>query len=168
MCHNIGPVIEAAIAYDCGDAKRIHHFLKVYAFAKAIGEGEKLSADLQWVLEAAAVLHDIGIHAGEQKHGSSAGKWQQLEGPPIAHSILESLGYDEPFMERVCYLVGHHHTYTGIVGDDYQILVEADFLVNIFEDGMGEKEITMVMEKYFRTKTGISCLKNLYLKDVVK
>mgnify|MGYP000340972515 FL=1 len=33
--------------------------------------------------------------------------------------------------ERVAYLIGHHHTYDKIEGMDYQILVEADFLVNI-------------------------------------
>lgn len=37
-------------------------------------------------------------------------------------------------MDRVCWLVGHHHTYTDIRDLDYQILVEADCLVNLYED----------------------------------
>ena len=36
-------------------------------------------------------------------------------------------------IRRVEYLVGHHHTYKDIDGLDYQILVEADFLVNILK-----------------------------------
>lgn len=53
---------EAMIHYDRGDAKRIHHFLKVHAFAKQIGLEEGLDAETQFILEAAAYVHDIGIH----------------------------------------------------------------------------------------------------------
>ena len=44
---------------------------------------------------------------------------------------LSKLGYDKKIIERVSYLVAHHHTYNEIDDVDYQILVEADFLVNI-------------------------------------
>ena len=38
----IGQIINAMIAYYAGDVRRINHFLKVYGFAKAIGEMEGL------------------------------------------------------------------------------------------------------------------------------
>ena len=48
-----------AIAYDAGDAKRIQHFIKVYAYSRLLGRREGLDEQKQNVLEAAAVLHDI-------------------------------------------------------------------------------------------------------------
>ena len=62
----IEQVIQKAIAFDHGDARRIHHFLKVYAYADTIGRLEGLPADQQDILRTAAVLHDIGIHAAEE------------------------------------------------------------------------------------------------------
>ena len=131
-----GKVIEAAIAYFENDIRRISHLLKVYGFAKAIGEKEQLDLFTMECLETAAVLHDIGIKISEEKYQSSAGKYQELEGPPVAAVILKKLEFPAPVTERVAYLIGHHHTYDKIEGMDYQILVEADFLVNINEDGL--------------------------------
>lgn len=63
---NIPKLIEAAVAYDHGDPRRIQHFLKVYAYADLIGQLEHLAPDTQEILVTAAVLHDIGIHAAEE------------------------------------------------------------------------------------------------------
>ena len=60
---------------------------------------------------------------------------RRSEGPPEAEKLLASQGWPETVIQRVSYLVGHHHTYTDIDGTDYQLLVEADFLVNLFEEG---------------------------------
>ncbi len=158
----IGRLIEAAAEYDRGDPKRIQHFMKVYSFAKAIGEAELQSPRALEMLEAAAVLHDIGIHECERKYGSCDGKYQQIEGVPAAREILEKLGADEELTERVCFLIAHHHTYSGINAADWQILVEADFLVNIFEDGMSREAVRNVREKIFRTDTGKRLLDALY------
>ena len=154
-----GKVIEAAIAYFENDIRRISHLLKVYGFAKAIGEKEQLDLFTMECLETAAVLHDIGIKISEEKYQSSAGKYQELEGPPA------------PVTERVAYLIGHHHTYDKIEGMDYQILVEADFLVNINEDGLdsskqGLDSIRKIKENIFKTKTGTKILESIYLSKV--
>lgn len=158
-----GELISEMIAYYEKDKKRINHFLKVYGFAKAIGENENIPSDMQFILQTAAVVHDIGIKISEEKYNSSAGEYQQVEGPPIAKAMLEKLGYDEAVIRRVCFLIAHHHTYKNIEGKDYQILVEADFLVNIFEDNMEEKEIKKIKEKIFTTNTGKQYLDQLYL-----
>jgi hypothetical protein len=68
-------------------------------------------------------------------------------------------------VERVCFLIGHHHTYGEIVGEDYRILVESDFLVNIFEDGLAEPQVREVLRKYFRTDAGTRILKRMYLRE---
>ena len=86
-----------------------------------------------------------------------------MEGPPIAASLLKKLDFPVPFIERVCYLIGHHHTYSDIAGLDYQILVEADFLVNIFEGEMTRDQIVSIREKIFKTSTGITFLDQMYL-----
>ncbi len=158
----ISELITAAAEYDKGDPKRISHFVKVYGFAKAIGEAELHDPRALEILEAAAVLHDIGIHESKRKYGSCDGKYQQTEGVPIAREILGKLGADKEFTERVCFLIAHHHTYTGIDSDDWQILVEADFLVNIYEDNMNMDAIKSIRDKIFKTKTGTKLLDDLY------
>ena len=124
-------LILSMMNYEKGCPQRIQHFLKVLSFSELIAQMEGLDGNTQEVLKSAAVVHDIGIRPSLKRYGSSAGQYQQLEGPPLARSLLEILGYDEKVIERVCYLVGHHHSYDEIDGEDYQILVEADFLVNI-------------------------------------
>ena len=159
---NICDVIESAVSYDRGDPKRINHFMKVYAFAGLIGRKEGISDRELDILEAVAVLHDIGIHNAEMLHGSSDGKYQELEGPSVAADILSTLGADDEFIGKVCNMVGRHHTYTGIDSLSLQILIEADFLVNIFEDGMSDTAIASVKEKIFRTVEGTRLLEEMY------
>ena len=89
-------VITAMIEYFGSDKKRIHHFLKVYSFAKTIGESENLLPDDQ-ELEISAIVHDIGIKVSEEKYNSSAGKYQELEGPHEAESCFAALGYETLF-----------------------------------------------------------------------
>ena len=153
------------IDYYAGDPKRIQHFIKVYHFAKLIGEMEHIDPDTQEILEVAALVHDIGIKNSEEKYHSSSGKYQELEGPPEAEVLLRSLGYPEPFVDRVCWLVGHHHTYGNIQQMDHKILVEADFLVNAYEDALSEQAIRNVLSTLFRTETGKHLLKTMFLKD---
>lgn len=159
---NIYDVIERAVSYDRGDPGRINHFMKVYAFAGFIGRMEGLEGRELDILETSAVLHDIGIHNAEMLHGSSDGKYQELEGPAVASDILSALGADEEFIGRVCDMVGRHHTYTGIDSLSLQILIEADFLVNIFEDGMSDKAIASVRKKIFKTAEGTRLLEEMY------
>ena len=159
----IGDVAAAMCAYNAGDARRVNHLMKVFAFAKTIGEREGLDAQTQEILEVAALTHDIGIRNSERKYGNCTGAHQQEEGPPEARALLVRLGAAETLIERVCWLIAHHHTYTNIEGLDYQILVEADFLVNAYEDEMDEDAIRTVQEKLFCTQTGKELLKKLYL-----
>ena len=149
-------------AYYRGDPKRIQHFTKVYTYCDYIAQCENMTQDEYRTLLAASLVHDIGIKNAEAKYGTCTGKQQETEGPPEARRMLEKLGFEQKTVERVCYLVGHHHTYTAIDGLDYQILVEADFLVNFYEDAVGKDEIACCMGKIFRTTAGKQLCADMY------
>lgn len=150
------------IQYYSGDPKRIQHFTKVHSYAKLIGSLEKLDAPTLFTLETAALVHDIGIKLCEEKYGDCNGKLQEKEGPAIAREMLERLNFDPDVIDRVCYLVGHHHTYSGIDGVDYQILVEADFLVNLYEDQLSKSACKTTLDKIFKTTSGSSICKKMF------
>lgn len=142
--------------------KRIQHFCKVHSYAKLIAQMEGIDADTLFILEAAALTHDIGIHYCEEKYGSCNGKLQEKEGPVIAKKLLGALHFEERVSERVQYLIAHHHTYDNIEGMDYQILVEADFLVNLYEDGLSMEKIERVYQNIFRTEAGKKVCREMY------
>lgn len=151
------------IAYDKGDVARIQHFVKVHDFAAAIGSAESLPSATQFVLETAAILHDIGIHSSEQRYGDCSGKHQEELGPDEARLLMQSVGgYTQEQVERVCFLIAHHHTYTQVEGQDWQILLEADFLVNAYEDHLSREAIRTFERNVFRTSTGRQMLEQMF------
>lgn len=150
--------------YYAGQPHRIQHFMKVYGYAKLIGEEERIDARTQEILNAASIVHDIGIKKSEEIYGDSIGSHQEELGPAIAENMLKKLGCDEELVQRVSYLVGHHHTYDPIDGMDYQILVEADFLVNLFENETSRKPAEMALERIFKTETGKEICKTMFLE----
>lgn len=83
-------------------------------------------------------------------------------------SLLEQLHVAENDIDRVCYLVGHHHTYSHIDGLDYQILVEADFLVNLYEDQISEHGVDSALGHIFKTKTGTQLCQLMYKEKYSK
>jgi len=155
-------LLAAAIEYDKGDPKRIQHFIKVHSFARLIGKQEKLSDEMMKALETAAILHDIGIHEGERLYGRNDGEIQQKLGPGIEKEILESVGGYEDVAERVMHLIARHHTYTDIDGKDLQILIEADFIVNLYEDSASKNAVRNAYEKIFVTESGKKILKDCF------
>ena len=114
------------------------------------------------LLEITAITHDIGIKLSEQKYGSADGKYQEQEGPAEAEKLLTGLGFDEDFIDKVCYLIANHHTYKGIDNKVHQILVEADFLVNIYDDHISPELAKSVKQNIFRTESGIRMFEHMY------
>ena len=155
-------LIEKMMEYYAGDPKRVQHFLKVYEFAKLIGESESLDTETMHILRTAAIVHDIGIKISEEKYGSSNGKYQEKEGPAIAKKLLEKLGFDKDVSDRVQYLIAHHHTYDNIDGIDYQILVEADFLVNIMESDLSKEATLKAYHTIFKTACGKTICREMF------
>ena len=151
--------------YDKGDAKRIHHFLKVHAFARLIGVAEGLTGHDLFNLEAAAYLHDIGIHQGEIRYGRNDGKIQEQLGPEEAKPLLDQLGITGADQDRILWLIAHHHTYISIDGLDAQILAEADMLVNPYEDGTSRESNRHLYDMLYKTKTGKKLFEEMYLEE---
>ncbi len=145
-----------------GDPRRIQHFMKVYSYASLIGKMEQLDIDTQRILEAAAVVHDTGIKKAELLYGYNDGKLQEQYGPEAAKPILEACGFSTEEIDRICYLVGHHHTYSNVEGIDYRVLIEADFIVNMYEDNTPEDNIRKAYDRVFATESGKKLCRTIF------
>lgn len=150
------------LEYFGGDPKRIQHFIKVHAFSVIIGKGEKLTAEELHTLESAALVHDIGIKPAERLYGECGGKLQEKLGPAEAEKILRELDYSAEEIERICFMVGHHHTYDNVNDKLLQILIEADFIVNLYEDGVSDEGIKTAYTKIFRTDSGKALARTIF------
>ena len=159
----VSSAIEKMIAFYQGNLHDINHFLKVWAFAKNIGEQEELDARTQETLELAAVVHDISCPLCREKYGDTNGKHQELESAPLVAAFFAGEDCDAD-VERISWLVSHHHTYTDVDGMDYQILLEADFIVNAGESGYSKSAIESAKKQFFRTSAGLRLLNSIYLK----
>ncbi|MFB0507913.1 MAG: HD domain-containing protein [Thermodesulfobacteriota bacterium] len=144
------------------DFKRINHANKVARFAEEILKEE--GGDPAVVI-AASYLHDIGIHEAKRNYNSTARDYQEREGPPIARDILERLGMDRGIIDEVCDLIAHHHSPGHIKTLNFQILWEADSLVNFEEATEKERDETKrIIERTFRTTTGKRLAQTLLLE----
>lgn len=158
----VAELTKKMIEYSKGNRHDINHFLKVWACARTIGLCEGLSPSDQETLEIAALLHDIACPLCREKYGNTNGKYQEKEGMPLALEFLRGTGVSDACRDRVVYLVGHHHTPAGADGPDYQILLEADYLVNADESSYSEANIRSTLTGIFKTRTGKDLLKSIY------
>ena len=158
----IAEIMKKMIEYSDGNRYDINHLLKVWGYAKTIGELERLDEKTQRILEVAAILHDIACPLCREKYGNTNGKYQEKEGVPLAQEFLKDCGLPGDEAERIVYLVGHHHTLTDIQGLDHQILIESDYIVNADESVYSIENIRNTCEKVFKTKSGTEILKSIY------
>lgn len=140
----------------------ISHFIKVYTYARTIAECEKVTPEEQKIIEIAAVIHDIACPLCREKYGNTNGRLQEKEGVVLAGEFLKDSGLSDQMKERIIFLVGHHHTLQDVDGIDYQILLEADYLVNADELGYDESNIKNAMDCIFKTATGKELLRSVY------
>jgi uncharacterized protein len=150
------------IAASDGNLHDINHFLKVYAYARTIAEKEGLDETLRQITEIAAIVHDIACPLCRAKYGNTNGKYQELEGMPLARDFLSGCGLPAEVVERVVYLVGHHHSPQMVDGPDFQILLEADYLVNADESAYSPANREAAAAQLFRTPTGLALLRSIY------
>jgi len=160
--NGIAQLMEKMIAFSGGNLHDIDHFIRVWTYARTIGELEGLDADTRYVLEVAAIVHDIACPLSREKYGNTNGKRQEEEGAPMAADFLKDSGMTPGQIDRVAYLVGHHHTFAGIDGVDWQILVEADYIANATENGYSEGNVRSFTEKVFRTDAGKRLARSIF------
>ena len=146
------------------DFKRIGHATKVARYAERIAKEER--GDMVVVI-CAAYLHDIGIHEAERKHGNTEARYQEEEGPPIAREILAGLSASRDIIDEVCDIIGHHHHPRGSETVNFQILYDADLIVNLEEkeEILGEEKLVVILEKSFFTASGRKLAGEVLIKN---
>jgi HD superfamily phosphodiesterase len=140
-------LIRAMETYFRGDTKRINHAHKVTGYAEELLKPE--GGDYSIVI-GASVLHDIGILQAEKKYGSTAGRYQEKEGPPIARRILTRLGFERNQIDEICEIIAHHHSPGKInLRDEYDI--------------QDREKLGNIIARVFLTRSGKALARETYL-----
>ena len=150
----IAQILNKMIAASNGNIHDIDHLLRVWAYARTIGDLEGLDAETQYLLEVASITHDIACPLCREKYGNTNGKYQELEGAVLVRAFLAGTGMTETQIARAAYLVGHHHTLRDIHGMDYQILIEADYIANASENGYAKESVIHFLNTIMKTASG--------------
>ena len=152
----IAQIMQKMIAFSDGNIHDIDHFIRVWTYARTIAQLEHLDKEMQFILEVAAITHDIACPLCREKYGNTNGKHQEEEGAGLVREFLSDTGMTKQQIERVAYLVGHHHTFIGIDGQDWQILIEADYIANASENSYSEQNVRNFMQKVMKTESARS------------
>lgn len=158
----IAQIMQKMIAFSDGNIHDIDHLIRVWTYAKTIGELEMIDQETQFILEVAAITHDIACPLCREKYGNTNGKHQEREGIILVKEFLSDTGMTEEQIGRVAFLVGHHHTFSGIDSMDWQILFEADYIANASENNYSQKKVDNSIRKCMRTRSGIQILKDVF------
>jgi len=145
----------------------IDHTMAVYGYANQL---HKMEGGDPLIVKAGALYHDIGIPEARRVHGSSAGKYQEIEGPPIARRILNQLIVQPESVDHICRIIANHHTAHDeptVNTIEFQIVWDADGLVNHARRKLGEneEEISWKIEQLFRTPTGKKMAREMFIKN---
>ncbi|MDP1853195.1 MAG: HD domain-containing protein [Candidatus Omnitrophota bacterium] len=144
------------------DTKRINHAKKVLGYAQTLLKKEQAG----WhIVIPAAILHDVGIKISEEKYGSSAGIYQEKEGPEIAKKILLKMNFNKKDIDEICEIIAHHHTPGKVDTLNFKVLYDADWLVNLKDetDIKDKKKLRQAIGRIFLTKSGKELAERLYL-----
>jgi hypothetical protein len=148
------------------DFKRIGHASKVARYAEEMVKQEQGEPA---VVLTAAYLHDIGIAEAERKYQSSAPRYQEQEGPPIAREILEKLGAAPELVGKVCDIIGHHHHPHAPETVNFKVVYDADLIVNLEEKESGgpgdERRIGEIIDNAFLTESGKALARKVLLNQ---
>ena len=149
----IATAIEKMTDFYKGNIHDIYHFLKVWALQRTSARRkdwiQKHRKRWRWqllsmILPARCVGKNTEIPAESIRKRKVRRSLQNFQDVPAG----------ELDVERITWLVTHHHTYTNVEGMDYQILLEADFLVNAGESEYSKQAIENFCRKVFRNGSG--------------
>lgn len=149
------------------DKKRIEHALQVTNYAEKLIRLYNKNSINPEVIIYAAILHDIGIKNAETKYNSCAGKYQEIEGPPVAKKILSLFPISKSIIDEVCTIIGNHHSPGLINTVNFKILYDADWLVNLPQihnlNDKKKEEIGNIIEKLYLTNAGKKLAKDIFI-----
>ena len=148
--------------YFGSDEKRIAHAKNVLKYAEQLLRAEKADP---YVVIPAAVLHDVGIKAAEEKYGSAAARYQEKEGPAIAGRILVEMGYEDQNVYEICAIIARHHSPRAFEDTNFKVVYDADWLVNFPEEVAvrDPEKIRQTIRKIFLTPSGRETAEKLFL-----
>lgn len=156
-------LLRALEAYFGSDEKRIAHAKKVLQYARVLLAREQADP---YVVIPAAILHDVGIKAAEEKYHSSAARYQEQEGPAIAGRMLVDMDYDEASTYEICAIIAHHHTPGPQETTNFKVLYDADWLVNLADemDTSDPVKLQEAIDTIFLTATGRQMAEEIFIK----
>lgn len=128
MKHLRAKLVRVLVEYFGADDRRIEHALRVLHHADTI-TASRSDCDPDIVI-ASALLHDVGIKVSEDKHGYNNGKTQEQYGPPVAETLLSSIGFPAKKTEIVKNIIGNHHSPSRYDYPELEVLKAADLIVN--------------------------------------
>ena len=97
----VAEAMKKMILLSNGNRHDINHFLKVHAYAAAIGACESLPEDTLKALELAAIVHDIACPLCREKYGNTNGNYQQLEGASLTREFFAGTDVPAEQLERI-------------------------------------------------------------------
>ena len=148
------------------DSHMMDHTQRVYDFVQHIAADQTgMDPEERRIIAITALLHDIGILEAEKKYGSRSGKYQHIEGPPLVRSIMTRAGETPAIIERVAFIVGNHHHFSQADGTDFQILIEADMLVNLQNETIRPDILAGFIDRFFKTTRGRELARHIYLEE---
>lgn len=155
-------------AFETTIPSEIDHALSVLENAEIIMNGEGIKGRERYLISVTAILHDIGMINAKEKYGSTSGPYQEKEGPSAAKGLLldEDLSDDE--VERICYIIGNHHTPSKVDGIDFQIQWEADLLEALkkFDKETNQDKLKGIINKNFKTKSGLELAEKILIVNL--
>lgn len=163
--HNIKifDIAKEIIKFSDGYVHDIDHLLKVWSYARIIAMASNVDEETMYLIEVESLIHDIACPLCRKKYGDTDGKHQEIESDSLVRDFLGALNVEQKIIDRVSFVVSHHHTYSDIDGMDYQILIEADYIVNATENMYDTHNVSNFIQKLAKTDACIEILKSIFL-----
>ncbi len=158
----IAKAVKKMIVEYKGNREDINHFLKVHNYARTLGILEGLDEKALFTLELTAITHDIACPTCRKKYGNTLGHNQEIESEALLRPFFAEFNLPADVLERIVFIVTHHHTYTKVDGLDYQIMLEADYLVNCDEGKKWRVDYQAFKANVFKTESGKFLLDSMF------
>jgi hypothetical protein len=112
-----------------------------------------------------ALLHDIGCPNAKTKYGNTTPVNQEREGKPKALEMLASYPISEEEKLLIADVVGLHHHHKELQKMGYELLVEADLIVNLLEGYYNLGQAAYYFDYLVTSRCGRDLYRNMFLKN---